>query len=79
MSPRRSHRGDGARAVNPKAHDSKVSWWTLHAQPEDRANFMAEAAARSVERSHVENVKLAKGAWAAESFPQMVISQKSTR
>lgn len=79
MRHRQRRIGEFQKVASTKTAAPKVSWWTLHAQPEDRANFMAEAAARSVERSHVENVKLAKGAWAAESFPQMVISRKSTR
>lgn len=58
--PRRVHRGDGARSVNPNDHVSTESWWTKHAQPEDRDNFMAEARARSIERRRQEDIREGK-------------------
>ncbi len=54
---RKTHRGDGGRLVNPRDHPVTTSWWTHFAKPEDRSNFMIEAAARSVERQRAEDVK----------------------
>ncbi len=73
MSSRRSNRGDGAKGVNPHEHVAKTSWWVPLSAPSDRANFMAEAAARALERQHLDNIRESKTAtihlWRNERKP----------
>ena len=54
--------GDAARTVNP--YDVKVtdSWWTRHAQPDQRSTFIDAAKVRTIERDHQVNTIEAKRA-----------------